>query len=190
MWPHMTPYDSRVFQLIQNKSAWHHVTPCEGMRQLQDMWKCDTVLFSLATFEIMKETPNHIKSWTVKLAFALNQIEYWKRHSCVSFKWSCWTQCDSVENSIWIVIEWVSCSVNKQRLVHSVCLYTHVYAICVLWYYTMHCETHMHIYAHKHANTNTDIHSHIRTHFMKESRVSKFTLCAFHVCLRRLYKGE
>ena len=63
---HMTPYDScRAFHLIQNKSMWHHreihVTPSEGMRQLQDMWMCDISLVSLAHFqwEIWNETLNH-----------------------------------------------------------------------------------------------------------------------------------
>ena len=54
----------------------------------------------------------------------------------------------------------------------------------------MHCETHtnMQTRTHKYTNTkhvNTNTHTHA-----KESTVSKFTLCAFHVCQRRLYKGE
>ena len=94
---HMTPYDScRAFHLIQNKSMWHHreihVTPSEGMRQLQDMWMCDISLVSLARFQW--EIWNY--KWNTKPQVDWIMFESKKRHSRGRFKQSCWTQCDTV----------------------------------------------------------------------------------------------
>ena len=54
----------------------------------------------------------------------------------------------------------------------------------------METQTHTNTQTRTHKYTNTKhVYKHKHTH-TKESTVSKFTLCAFHVCQRRLYKGE
>ena len=42
---------------------------------------------------------------------------------------------------------------------------------------------------HKHTNMQTRKHVSLLTGMQRKGAVSKFTLCAFHVYLRRLYKG-
>ena len=67
--------------------------------------------------------------------------------------------------------DWVSQLQCKQAAPGPLCMFVYtrlsylcntILIFCVLWYYTMHCETHMHIYAiNTQTHTSTHTHAHI-----------------------------